>query len=526
MNIYIRMLICLIAISVLAAPSCAAPTPFVIGGWIFYENGTACDDPEVNITNLDTGVQWHANTTAGSNYYQIACTNGTDLNETEQLQFSAKSPDGSQSSITEHTVTQGEVDAGGFEHNITLESPSPDTVVSIGSAEGSVGDSVNVSINITDAPSICAMDIRVAYNTSILAATNVMNGSMIESLPAPLVEYHIGYVDINISFVTYPEAINGDGELFIVTFDIIGGDAGDSSILAMEAEAYTNDTPPQPGDMVTKNGVVNVTGGAADTTPPTITDSSPTGTGVPVTTDVTVTFDEAMNQTSAEDAFSIEPDVTGVFIWSENTMSFNLGEDLADNTTYDVTISTDAKDLAGNALADPSTWNFTTATVVPSSTTVSIENVTVAPGENITVPIMVNYVTDLGACAINITYNASVVHVTGVAPGDMTGGMYDSFKFNFDNGSGWMRANAANASEFGSNGNVVFAYVNLTAVGGKGDTSLLDITVDQLIDITYNSITHTVIDGTFTIEADTEPPLVTDASASRDTILNDNGRAR
>ena len=86
-----------------------------------------------------------------------------------------------------------------------------------------------------------------------------------------------------------------------------------------------------------------------------------------------------------------------------------------------------------------------------------------------------------------------------------------------------MYANAINTS--GLSGDVVFAYVNLTAVGSKGDTSPLDITVVQLCE-PYNPITHTVIDGTFTIEADTEPPLVTDASASRNEILNDNGRAR
>jgi len=391
--------------------------------------------------------------------------------------------------------------------------------VSIGSAEGSVGDTVNVSINITDALAIGAMDIRVTYNASILNATNVANGSMIESLPAPLVAYHISYVDINISFVTYPEAINGDGELFIVTFDVVGGNAGDSSPLDLEAEAYMNDTPPQPVDVVTKNGVVNVTDGAADTTPPTVIGNLPTGTGVSVTTDVTVTFNETMNQTSAEDAFSILPDVDGAFSWSGNIMTFTLDADLDDNTTYDVTISTGAKDPAGNQLAEPFTWNFTTATVMPSSTTVSIEDVTVAPGESIVVPIMVNYVTNLVGCEINMTYNESVVHVTDVTPGDL-----DLLVSTFDNGSGWMYANAINAS--GLDGDVVFAYVNLTAVGSKGDASLLGLTVEDMFDVSFNKITHTVINGTFTIEADTEPPLVTDASASRDTILNDNGRPR
>jgi hypothetical protein len=58
--------------------------------------------------------------------------------------------------------------------------------------------------------------------------------------------------------------------------------------------------------------------------------------------------------------------------------------------------------------------------------------------------------------------------------------------------------------------------------------SPLNIAVDKLFDMSYDSINYTVTNGTLTIEdpPDAEPPLVMEASASRDTILNDNGRAR
>ncbi|PXF56289.1 MAG: hypothetical protein C4B59_17150 [Candidatus Methanogaster sp.] len=69
MNIYTRMLICLTAIAVLAAPSCAAPTPFMISGWVFYENDTTCDNPAVNITNLNTIAEWQAESNISSNGY-------------------------------------------------------------------------------------------------------------------------------------------------------------------------------------------------------------------------------------------------------------------------------------------------------------------------------------------------------------------------------------------------------------------------------------------------------------------------
>lgn len=117
MNTYTRMLICLIAIAVLAAPSCAQSTPFVISGWVFCENGTDCNNPAVQVTNA-TGVSWDAENNSTSNYYRFALTGG-DVSDDDTLQFDAAGC--SQSSTTPHTVSQAEIDAGGFELNITLE---------------------------------------------------------------------------------------------------------------------------------------------------------------------------------------------------------------------------------------------------------------------------------------------------------------------------------------------------------------------------------------------------------------------
>jgi hypothetical protein len=190
---------------------------------------------------------------------------------------------------------------------------------------------------------------------------------------------------------------------------------------------------------------------------------------------------------------------------------------LSANTTYYFVVnSTDAS----NNSAQSEELNFTTVSATaPSFTTVSIKNVTLAPGESTTVPIMVNNVDNLGGCWINLTYNASVVHVSGVLQGDM-----DYLTYNIDNGTGWMTANALNNS--GLNGDVVFTNIELTAVGIKGEETLLDITLNQLIDTGFDPIGHTVIDGTFIIEEDTEAPAITGASASPDTILNDNDRPR
>ncbi len=94
--------------------------PFLINGYVFYENNNECNNPTVNITNLDTGGEWTAETIESSNYYQIMLTSA-DIVAGETLQFNVVSLDGSQMNVTEYAVTQDEINDGGlFNNNITL----------------------------------------------------------------------------------------------------------------------------------------------------------------------------------------------------------------------------------------------------------------------------------------------------------------------------------------------------------------------------------------------------------------------
>ncbi len=201
------------------------------------------------------------------------------------------------------------------------------------------------------------------------------------------------------------------------------------------------------------------------------------------------------------------------------TLAYKITVDTtgADAVMYDVagTVNTGASDMPYFA-ASATSFVIKEPIVV---TTVSVEDVDVEMGESVIVPIMITDVKDLSGCAIDFEYDPSVVHVTEVTSGDL-----QLLASNVDNGTGWMYANAADPA--GLDGAVVFAYVQLTAVGGMGDESLLDITVDQLLDTGYNPIEHAVTDGLFTIITETVPPVVTNVATSRDVILNDNGRAR
>jgi hypothetical protein len=113
-----------------------------------------------------------------------------------------------------------------------------------------------------------------------------------------------------------------------------------------------------------------------DTTPPTVTDKSPMGSDIPVDSDISVTFSEPMNEASAENAFSIVPDVPGSFGWASNTLTFDPTTNLSHSTEYIITVAGTAEDLAGNGLdgndngsaegspADDYSWSFTTETAV------------------------------------------------------------------------------------------------------------------------------------------------------------------
>jgi len=100
----------------------------MVCGYVFYENGSECNSPEVKITNLNTSKEWQAETHINENFYQITLNSGADVDATEVLQFEVTSPAHSQSNITFHTVTLEEINQGGlYNFNFTLKTASFDT---------------------------------------------------------------------------------------------------------------------------------------------------------------------------------------------------------------------------------------------------------------------------------------------------------------------------------------------------------------------------------------------------------------
>jgi len=107
----------------------------------------------------------------------------------------------------------------------------------------------------------------------------------------------------------------------------------------------------------------------ADTIAPTVISTSPKNdTTVAAPATITVTFSEDMNPTSVITSTSVKKTsdsspVAGIVSYNAATMTaiFTPTVPLANGTGYTVTVTTGAKDLAGNGLTGNFTFSFTTS---------------------------------------------------------------------------------------------------------------------------------------------------------------------
>lgn len=102
---------------------------------------------------------------------------------------------------------------------------------------------------------------------------------------------------------------------------------------------------------------------SADRTAPTVVSTAPTQgqTAVGTNAVVTATFSEAMDASTINGStFFLEPEVAGAISYSGVTATLTPAPALSAGTTYTATVTTGARDTAGNPLAESRTWAFTT----------------------------------------------------------------------------------------------------------------------------------------------------------------------
>lgn len=144
--------------------------------------------------------------------------------------------------------------------------------------------------------------------------------------------------------------------------DLAGGPAGDAGSTADGASAK-NDA----GQTPASDGAVVVT---PDVTAPTVLSSTPAkaATDVSPNGEIVVVFSEGMAAIADSATFTLTKGgalVPGTVASEDDTAIFTPKDALTLDTTYTATVTIAAKDLAGNALASPYTWTFTTSKAAP-----------------------------------------------------------------------------------------------------------------------------------------------------------------
>jgi hypothetical protein len=103
---------------------------------------------------------------------------------------------------------------------------------------------------------------------------------------------------------------------------------------------------------------------SSDRTPPTVMATVPEdlSTQVSRTGAIAFTFSEPVRPASiTASSITFSPAATGTVSYTGNTATFTPTTALSPTTVYVATISTSVEDLAGNNLAAPFSWTFTTA---------------------------------------------------------------------------------------------------------------------------------------------------------------------
>ena len=133
-----------------------------------------------------------------------------------------------------------------------------------------------------------------------------------------------------------------------------------------------------------------------------------------------------------------------------------------------------------------------------TQTIVSINDVSVEPGNDICATIMLNDVINYGTGTIKVTYNPAIVQVTGVE------GSIDSsvLTWNADNNAGSVTISAWNSNV--KSGDVVFANIKFHAIGNSGSSEPLTLDVTTLQDTSDNEIPTTLNHGSLSITDSSE----------------------
>lgn len=155
---------------------------------------------------------------------------------------------------------------------------------------------------------------------------------------------------------------------------------------------------------------------------------------VPISTDITVTFNKPMDKATVEDAFSVATGVqraTGSFTWDENTLIFSPSPQLRYSRTYLVRITGRAKSLDGIGLDgnydiisdgspyDDYIWTFTTA-AAPPMLAFSAPEQPLYKGDIFDVKVVARYVSEMHKFSFKVNFDPEILEVQKINKASFT----------------------------------------------------------------------------------------------------------
>ncbi len=350
-------------------------------------------------------------------------------------------------------------------------------VVSIPNASANTSETVIVPINITNVTHLGAVKIQLSYDNSVVIVDSVASGDM-GSVTAGI-NNTAGMTTMNCFSAT---GVSDDIVFAYVTLNATGSADNISplnlTVLKLENTSFTSiERTEDDGVFTVETGPVPLAAEAGGPYSGLVDQSiTLTGSATGGTSPYSYAWD-LDNDSEYDDATG----ATTLYTWS---------------TADTYTIGLQVTDSAANVSTD-------TATVGVSEIVgalVSIQDASADTGKNVTVPINITNVTDLGAVNIQLSYDTSVVIVDSVASGDM-----GSVTAGINNTAGVTTMNCFSAT--GVSGDIVFAYVSLNATGSADNISPLNLTVLKLENTSFTSIERTEDDGVFTVRVEVAPEV-------------------
>jgi len=379
--------------------------------------------------------------------------------------------------------------------------------VSIGSGSAAKGETAVVPLMIYNVSNLGSAVVNLTYNDSVVNVTEVSNSDFDQ--PPNLYRRGPGWVLLQAG--QFMNGLTGDVKMCDVTLEAVGNEGTTSSLDLTDVKLEDMAMTP-----ITVDSIVNGTFTVLDKTPPKIVGVSANPYYIAndgaMESQINVTV---IDYESAVDTVKIDLSPIGYGIETMTPM--------IDNETWGITVNStiegihqlyiNATDIYGNS----NTSEYVELAVIQPPT-VTIEDGMAMPGDETTVPLMINGIpsnASVGAATVNLTFNEAIVNVTAVSNSD-----FDQPPNLYTRGPGWVLLQAGQFTA-GIHGDVKMCDVTLKAVGSVGETSPLNLTDVHLEDMQTRAIPFNVHNGTFRSGGDIAPPVVENATASLSVIPDD-----